>query len=199
MLTAKTRRREAQKNKTAFPAQAGIWRVNDNEVPAFAGKARNKISSRLRAFAVIFLLTTTPALAQETMTEVERLRFGLFSLHDNDAAHTIVIDAGTNNFTADPAFVMAGPDPQRGEYLLENLPANTEVTVTINPGGLTPGGGAGADVFTIDGYTVSPSPVMTDGSGTATVYVGATLHTLGDAVIYSSDDYQGDLDITFSW
>ena len=89
------------------------------------------------------------------------------------------------------------PAPQRGEYFLDNLPAATTINVSIAPGSLTLGGGAPPVGFTTGDYTVYPSPVITDGAGQATIWVGATLRSTGDMVIVDSGTYEADLDITF--
>lgn len=156
---------------------------------------------RIRVAALGFLAAAVfswPAFAQETMTEIHPLDFGLFSLRDNDAQHTLVVDAGDNSYTADPPFAVATP-PQRGEYLLEGFAPGTDVTVDVADGGLTLNGAGGTQVFATISYTVSPATVTTDGAGTATVYVGATLRTRGDAVMYPTGSYSDDIDITFSW
>lgn len=149
-------------------------------------------------FLGALVLFSSGALAQETMTEVQPLAFGLFSLRENDAPYTLSVDASDNSYLADPAFAVATP-PQRGEYFLEGFVPGTEIFVNVSDGGLTLNGGGGTEVFATINYTVSPSPILANGSGEATVYVGAALRTLGDSNAYPSGDYLDDLDITFSW
>ena len=146
----------------------------------------------------LLTLFSLPVAAQTTMTEVEPFRFGKFSLRNNNAQHELIVAASNNAVTADPPFVI-DIDPQRGEYLLEGFDPGTEITVVVDDGGLTLNGGGGTEVFATIDYTISPSPVIADGSGNATVYVGATLRTLGNGVSYDSGTYADDLDITFSW
>lgn len=149
--------------------------------------------------ALGFFLLPTEGLSQETMTVVQPLSFGQFSLKNNNAQHQIIINAATGTVTPDPAYVVATPAPQRGEYFLDNLPASTIVNVTIVPGNLTLGGGGPPTVFTVDNYTVHPNPVTTNASGEATVYVGGTLKSTGNTIMYDSGYYEGDIDITFDW
>lgn len=132
------------------------------------------------------------------MTEVQAFDFGLFSLKDNNAQHTLDVDASDNSYAADPVFAVATP-PQRGEYRLEGFAPATVITVNVADGGLTLNGGGGTEVFATINYTVSPDPVIADGAGEATVYVGGTLRTRGDTVVYGTGDYEDDIDITFSW
>ena len=157
-----------------------------------------RIEGFFTACAVILFLLPAPALAQETMTEVQSFDFGLFSLRDNNAQHTLDVDASDNSYAADPAFAVATP-PQRGEYLLEGFVPGTEIFVAVADGGLTLNGGGGTEVFATINYTVSPAPIIAGAGGDVTVYVGATLRTRGDTIAYGSGDYEDDLDITFSW
>lgn len=156
---------------------------------------------RLTVLTVAIILSVGPCLpaaAQTTMTEVTPFSFGRFSLRNNTAQHTLVVDAATNIVTADPPFVV-DIEPQRGEYLLEGFDPGEEITITIDDGGLTLNGGGGTEVFATVNYTISPSPVIADGTGDATFYIGATLRTRGDSVTYSTGDYLDDLDIQFDW
>lgn len=132
------------------------------------------------------------------MTEVQQLDFGLFSLRDNNAQHDLSVSAADNSWMAGAAFAVATP-PQRGEYLLEGFTPGTEIFVNVDDGSLTLNGAGGAQILATVNYTVSPGTIIADGSGDATVYVGATLRTLGDASVYTSGPYSDDLDITFSW
>lgn len=158
----------------------------------------------MRSFAILTIASalcaglSAPAAAQTTLTEVTPFSFGRFSLTNNTAQHELIVDAATNIVTSDPPFII-DIDPQRGEYLLEGFDPGEEITVTINDGGLTLNGGGGTEVFATVNYTISPFPVIADGSGAVTFYVGATLRTRGDSVTYSTGDYMDDLDIQFDW
>lgn len=148
--------------------------------------------------AAMLCALTLPAAAQETMTEIQPLDFGLFSLRDNAAQHTVAVAASDNSYVADPAFVVATP-PQRAEYFLEGFTPGTQIFVNVDDGGLTLGGGGGTAVFSSITYTVSPGTIIADGAGEATVFVGATLRTIGDSNVYPSGAYSDSIDITFSW
>lgn len=136
--------------------------------------------------------------AQTTLSELEPFSFGLFSLKNNNSPHSLSVDAASNMVSADPEFVI-DRDPQRGEYRLSGFTPGTEVTVTIDDGGLTLSGLGSTEVFATINYTISPSPLIADGSGNIDFYVGATLRTLGNGVTYDSGTYSDDLDITFDW
>jgi hypothetical protein len=161
-------------------------------------KDRSMSCWNIRIVAALLLLLPSSAYAQETMTVEEPFNFGLFSLQDNDTPHTLIVSATDNSFTPDPAFVVATP-PQRGEYFLEGFVPGTEINVTVADGGLTLNGGGGTEVFATIDYTVFPTPVIANGSGEATVFIGATLRTLGDGMLYNTGSYSDDLDITFDW
>jgi|GEM_PF-3829642 len=134
------------------------------------------------------------------MTEVQPLSFGLFSLRDNDAAHDMAVAAADSSVVADLPYVLSTPVPLRGEYYIEGLPSNTEIFVTTADGGMTLGGGGGADTFVITDFTVDPgAPIMTNCIGQVFVNVGATMRTLGDTVSYPSGAYSGGFDLTIDW
>lgn len=162
-----------------------------------------KDCSRLKRVAITLLALSYlggahPAAAQTTIDQLEPFSFGLFSLKDNNSAHELQIDAATNMATNDAAFVVDQP-AQRGEYRLSGFTPGTEVTVTIDNGGLTLNGGGGSEIFAVVDYTISPATLIADGSGNIDFYVGATLRTLGNGVTYDSGTYADDLDITFDW
>ena len=151
--------------------------------------------------ALLIMLTTgtiQPARAQTTLTELEPFSFGLFALRNNNPPRNLSVVAGTNMVSADPEFVV-DIDPQRGEYRLDGFDPGTEVNVTIDDGGLTLSGMGGTEVFATVNYTISPSPLIADGSGIILFNVGATLRTIGNGTNYDSGTYSDDLDITFDW
>jgi hypothetical protein len=90
-------------------------------------------------------------------------------------------------------------EPQRGEYRLSGFTPGTEVTVTIDNGGLSLEGMSGTEVFQTVNYTVYPATLIADGAGNIDFYVGATLRSLGNGVTYETGTYRADLDITFEW
>jgi hypothetical protein len=145
-----------------------------------------------------------PALAADTMTQIHQLDFGTFALLNNAAAHTIVITPA-NGVTYDPA-IISGSTPNRGEYTLAlpgvpNMALTLGVTVVTlpNQGGMEVNNSsdlslAANPLLTIDTFTTNnPS---TDGSGNATLYIGATLHTSGTGSTYGNGTYNGTYDIT---
>lgn len=144
----------------------------------------------------------------QTMTEIQRLDFGGFALRNNTSAHTIVI-APNNSVSYAAAFVPDGATPaHRGEYSLTGMPPNMALTFGVtttnntDQGGTTldngvnlskNGAGAGP-LFTVGSYTAnSPS---TNGSGSATLFIGGTLTTSGTGAFYTDGSYAGSVDIT---
>lgn len=135
----------------------------------------------------------TPARAQETLTVVEDLSFGTFGLRDNDNSHDVTVGIDNTPFY-DTAIVDGPVPPQRGEYLLEGLPPNLALGVTIDDTTLSLDGSGDPPLFTMsDGQHNNP---VTDGAGTAMLYVGATLSTSGTGVNYPSGHYEGGYDLT---
>ena len=158
----------------------------------------NKMWASSLVLITILLAFTPPTIAWSChigdgcLTSVEDLHFGTFGLSDNDAAYTIVL-AADNTFVNSPQIII-GTDPQRGEYLIENLPPFTAPAIvitdtTINNGGNPP--------FSIDNYTHN-NPV-TDAGGNATFLLGGTLTTTGTTAYYATGTYSGTMDITFTF
>ncbi|MDD9899563.1 MAG: DUF4402 domain-containing protein [Alphaproteobacteria bacterium] len=163
----------------------------------------------MKRFAAIILVLTAvhfpygDACAQ-TMTEVQNLDFGTFGLRDNDAGHTIVVEPD-GDVTYAPEIVPGMSVAQRGEYALTGFPANMLLTFGVasstppDDGGIIVDNGTSlstgsGEVFTVDTYTTN-SPT-TDGSGDATLYLGATLTTSGSTTMYGDGLHSGNVDIT---
>ena len=131
-----------------------------------------------------------------TLTVIHQLSFGTIGLHHNNGVYSVTVRPD-NTFSHDPQIVF-GVDPQRGEYFLTGLPANDPLDVTISsPGDATADSGGSPD-FTSSNYTFSPpnGSFTSNPSGQATLFVGATMKTLGNGAYYHTGHYTGSFDIT---
>lgn len=149
-----------------------------------------------------FLFFCGPAGAQQTYDIVSPLTFGTFAVTANDAAYHLTI-SNDNVLSKDNVFVIGTVPPSAGEMVLENLPADTDITVMFDDGTLDPAGGGGAS-FTVSDFTIStnrspPVQFQTDGAGRLTLYYGATLRTSGDGQPYPSGNYSGSFDIVIDY
>ena len=152
------------------------------------------------------LLHARPAKAQ-TMTEVQKLDFGTFGVVNNNGSYTIVIGPD-NSVTYDPSGKIVSDGAHighRGVYALAGFPPNMQLTLGVTTTNNTTTGGvtltngssltyAGNPAFSIGSFTAN-NP-LTDASGNATLYIGATLTTSGSGTNYMSGTYNGSVDIT---
>ncbi len=129
--------------------------------------------------------------AQELYVD-DVLHFGSFALKDNNSPHIMIVGAD-NSVTYDNAFVTV-EDANRGAYTLENLTPDTALGITIDDASLTENESGMGPAFTISDYTHN-SPV-TDGSGNATLYIGAKLTTSGNGSYYTTSTYKDHFDLT---
>lgn len=143
---------------------------------------------------VLWLVAAAPA-AADSLHIVRNLTFGEFATRDNDSPHTIIIDP-SNNATYDPALLTINP-AERGEFLLEGFPANTALTISVPDTNLTLNGGGAGIRFTINSFTHN-NPV-TNASGEATLYLGATLTTTGSGQHYGTGNYSEGIEITIDY
>jgi hypothetical protein len=132
------------------------------------------------AFCTISL--SGPTAHAQQIFEIQPLNFGTFAISDNNSSHTLRIDFN-GNITADPEVIIE-TNPVRGEYLLTGQDPLRQFDVTVTDGTLTLGDSGVGNTITVDTYTTN-NPT-TDGSGEATVYIGATLRTSGNSSIYTS-------------
>ena len=137
------------------------------------------------------ILIGQPAQAQ-TITPVQNLSFGEGVVTDNSAQHSIIIQAD-GTLMNDPEFRFVTL-PQEGIYNLTGAAALapiTSVLVTVDQQVIGPG-----QDFTIDSFDID-APANTDGSGAATIRIGARLRTSGTSINYTpSALFNGQFTIT---
>jgi hypothetical protein len=159
--------------------------------------ARKNPGCRLFALTAALIIVGCPRPAPAaTLTTIRQLNFGTLGMHNNNGVYSITVRTD-NTFTHDPNIVF-GVDPQCGEYLMTGLPTNDSLNVTItSPGDASPDIGGSPD-FTSGSYTTSPpnGSLTSNGSGQATLYVGATMKTLGNGTYYHTGHYTGSFDLT---
>lgn len=129
----------------------------------------------------------------QTITENSSLRFGKFVLVDNNASRTIQLLPG-GSFIADPEYVFF-IDPQMGNVTVDGYPPATPLTVTIGTTALNPVGGGGVNFLTSATFT-NPAVIVTDGTGSVTFDVGATLSSDGVGTTHNDDNYDGIYSVT---
>lgn len=156
---------------------------------------KKNCSTLLIGFCLCVLLPGM-AMAVPTLTIIDDITFGQFAVRNNDAVHTIVVDEN-NNFSHSAAGFVPVTDPQRGEFLLEDLPPNSPVTVSVADTSITLNGGGVGTAFSIRDYTFTS--ITTDGAGNATFYMGATLRTSGTGQYYESGSYSGTAVMTVNY
>ena len=141
----------------------------------------------------LVVFTSVEARAQ-SLAETQSLDFGEGLISDNSAQRAINLQAN-GAFTNDPEIFFV-TTPQVGIYALTGatplLPFNVGIVVdqqVIGPG----------EDFTIDNFDID-APAATDGSGEATIRVGARLRTSGTGTPYTvSSAFAGQFTITVTF
>lgn len=158
-----------------------------------------------------------------TIDESEAVRFGnltVTALGTGDATIILSPDGDrTVNNGSDQIVLLTGGgiggSQGAGRYQIDGAGAGTNIYITFtdhagapitsgNPVELS--GPSGSDTFDVDTFTFNQSGsdgggdyITTDGGGTATVLVGATLHTVAGATSYDPGTYRGTFQIIASF
>ncbi|MEM6831951.1 MAG: DUF4402 domain-containing protein [Bacteroidota bacterium] len=155
-------------------------------------------SRLISKFLGIFLtasLATAGIVQAQTVTEDQALAFGSFTFTTVATSNSITVNADGTGFSTS-ANLTSLSAPIRGEYSLSGGTISSAYTIMLPASVILSGPGAGT--MTMDSFTVSPTTLMTDGSGNDTFFIGGTLST-ASGVSYSNGAYSGNLDITITF
>lgn len=148
-------------------------------------------SFRLKVFFLLASLISN--VCYGAVSEEQALSFGNFAIADNSTVSSIVIPySGANPTYTNKIYPLV--HGQRGIYRLSAFPAFTPLTVTINNFSLQRISSTNLNIETFTHDTI-----VTDGAGSALMYLGATLKTTGDSGTYGDGNYTGNINITISW
>ncbi|MFL0798270.1 MAG: DUF4402 domain-containing protein [Cellvibrionaceae bacterium] len=142
--------------------------------------------------AFAFLTLSQTQLTLGDMTETQPLSFGEFALGGSQASSITVPYTGSTPTYSGDAYPIELAQP--GIFALTNFPASTPLMINIPNFNLSRGAGK---QFLITNITYPT--IITDGSGNATLRVGAELATDGDSSGYFDTGYNGSLNITISY
>ncbi len=146
-------------------------------------------------FLLLFFLAETPHSYAQTINVTQNLSFGEAVLTDNATQREIVLDQD-GSFSSDAQYLFVST-PQPGIYQVTGQTAfrnisSVDVTVLAQPN-------ATGRQFTLDNFDVN-HPAATDGSGQATIRVGARLRSSGNGTTYpASTTFNGNLQITVNY
>ena len=142
-------------------------------------------------FFASLLLFVVAAPAQADITELQKLRFGTWSITNNNSPHSITVAPNGSYNKSSSALIMISP-PQPGLYRVTGLPPFTavgSVNITMNQPMQS---GVGPN-FILENFTTAiPN---TDAAGDTTLTLGATAKTSGTSQGYGDDTYAGELHI----
>jgi len=163
-----------------------------------------------------------------TVTEEQAVRFGNFSVQSpgGDDAYIVLDDNGgrtSHNGASTQIMLLNGGVSDMGSqgpgyYLVSHAGASTNLyvtftdhtgaTITSCPAGnpIILYGPVGSGQFCVDSVTFNltgtdgnGSYITTDGSGNATIRVGATLHTMSGVSTYAPGTYRGTFEVQISY
>ena len=152
-----------------------------------------KVMRRIPWYRFLLLLLFIGNDANAAITEVQPLKFGTFALVTNNVISTLKIsDSGANPIASIKLYPLVFG--QAGHYQLTGYPAWTPLIITIADFQIVKGV---SEPMTIGSFVYDP--VITDGSGEATLKLGATLSTSGTNVVYGDALYSGSMNIVVTW
>lgn len=157
-----------------------------------------KKNCKTKALLAVLYLLCWPCKGQaQTIIENQRMRFGTIVMHDNSSPKDLQLLPG-GGFVADySGYYIIDSGPQLGSYTVQGQTPNWPMNITLSPATTIHRSGGGPFFTLVDFFTV-PASVMTDGLGSATFQVGATLRSSGFMGNYVDDAYNGQYTITVS-
>jgi len=132
------------------------------------------------AFTLLFCCSGRVAFAQVDIATVRALSFGEAIVTDNDSVHEVIVAPG-GAYTNDPEFIFL-TTPLSGVYRLTGASpsqAIDSVVVTVDQQLL-----GGGQELVLDNFTYNFPPTV-DGSGAATITVGARMRNNGNGMPYT--------------
>ena len=148
----------------------------------------------IRALAFLSVLCMSSA-AYAVITEVQPLSFGTFAMRNNDAAYNyLVLPNGTTSINPN---YLPFVDGQRGEFDLTSFPPNTNLMIGITFTDLE--SGHGGEDFTVSTPQILPGTTTTDGAGSLTIFVGATMTSSGTSTTYFNGTFNSTMTIMVNW
>jgi hypothetical protein len=128
----------------------------------------------------------------DTLREIQPIAFGAMAI---TGAYPQSITIGADGSEHDSGGFLPLQAVRNGVYLIENLPANTSFTVSVADTFMV---GQGTTQFDITDFTFDHNSYTTNGSGDATVNIGATLR-LVNGTTYSPGAYRGTYDLVLTF
>jgi len=139
---------------------------------------------RLLLFA--FLSWINPLCYAGLITQEQALDFGTFAANFNSGSS---LQVGYNGDVMTSGVLHVIDAPQAARFRLTGYPINHVLTITINNFSLSRGSG---DTFLITNFV--HNAITTDGTGSALLFVGATLQ-VDAGNNYPDTDYSGDITV----
>ena len=134
--------------------------------------------------------------AEATITEIQPLDFGTIALSSSVSTRTLEISPGGGIFPSSGVFIVTAG--QAGRFDLTNFPPNTLLFISVSDGDLTQGGVGTGDAFTVSNYRTDPLPI-TDGTGSYTLRLGATLEADSGVPVYSDTTFSDSVTLTVNF
>lgn len=128
----------------------------------------------------------------DTLREIQPLLFGAMAI---TGAYPQSITIGADGSEHDSGGFLPLQAVRNGVYVVENLPANTSFTASVADTFMV---GQGTTQFDITDFTFDHSTYTTNGSGDATINIGATLR-LVSGTTYSEGAYRGTYDLVLTF
>ncbi|WAJ70814.1 DUF4402 domain-containing protein [Catenovulum adriaticum] len=146
----------------------------------------------------IFSIFLLPVVCLAQLDMIQPLTFGTIVVGKNDGVSYIEVSPlGTMKAYNHIWIIKSG---QNAEFLVSNLPPYKEVNIQVDTLTTTTSTQINdTEQFLVDTVTILPSPITTDSTGKAKIYIGAVLKTTGNNKIYLNTEYTANFRITLNY
>lgn len=137
---------------------------------------------------LIWLATTTAAIAQPLIEQQQPLNFGVLAIKTNASVSRFTYPRSGSNIIIEGQFVLISRGSP-GLYRFTGFPAYTTLSVSLGNTTLTATGAGIAEPLTVDNYDIAE--LTTNALGEAELSLGARLNTTGNGGSYVDAPYSG--------
>lgn len=138
--------------------------------------------------------TMSPPAAAQSIVEERPLSLGRLAIASNLTVGSATVHPNGGTTTTGAVISVIGGTP--GRYRISGLLAQSLVSLSYSGTPMYPGGVAGGTTYLGIDSVLAPGTVVTDGTGSAVIELGATITTTGNGNPYNDGGYQGDILIT---
>ncbi|WP_405128076.1 DUF4402 domain-containing protein [Pseudoalteromonas sp. PB2-1] len=139
------------------------------------------------------LLLSAGSVAQQTITELEPLSFGLLAITDNSSVSSVTVLPSNTSASSNSIYVVK--QGRAAELLFEGYGARIQVTISDNVNNQPLSNLHNNQRFYLNRLIYNPT-LVTDSYGSAVLKVGGQISTSGDGSTYNDGYYDATVSLT---